>query len=198
MRKAVFIDKDGTLIHNVPYNVDPALVELEESASEALAELKKNGFLIIVISNQSGVAQGYFTETDLEQVKQRIQQLLHDKHVWIDAFYFCPHHPDGREEGYSMSCNCRKPQPGMILRAAIDHNIDLSQSWMIGDILHDVEAGNKSNCKTILINNGNETEWLLSEARWPTCIVQNLMEAATVILQSEKNVNSEYELPQRN
>jgi D,D-heptose 1,7-bisphosphate phosphatase len=198
MRKAIFIDKDGTLIRDVPYNVDPALIKLEESAAEALEILKRNDYLIIVISNQSGVAHGYFTETDLERVKDRIQQLLDHKHVAIDGFYFCPHHPNGRENEYATDCDCRKPQPGMILRAAIDYNIDLSESWMIGDILHDVEAGNKSNCKTILINNGNETEWSLSESRWPTYIVQNLMEAATVILQSEKNVHSEYELPQRN
>jgi D-glycero-D-manno-heptose 1,7-bisphosphate phosphatase len=198
MRKAIFIDKDGTLIRDVPYNVDPALIELEESAAEALEMLKKYDYLIIVISNQSGVAHGYFREADLEQVKDRIQQLLRHEHVAIDGFYFCPHHPNGRENEYATQCDCRKPQPGMILRAAIDHNIDLSQSWMIGDILHDVEAGNKANCKTILINNGNETEWALSESRWPTNIVQNLMEAAAVILQSEKNVHNEYELPQRN
>ena len=86
----------------------------------------------------------------------------------------------------------------MILRAAVNHNIDLSQSWMIGDILHDVEAGNKSGCKTILINNGNETEWVLNESRWPTYIVQNLLEAAMIILQPEKIIQRKYELPQRN
>jgi D-glycero-D-manno-heptose 1,7-bisphosphate phosphatase len=198
MRKAIFIDKDGTLIRNVPYNVNPELIELEENAAEALELLKRNGYLIIVISNQSGVAHGYFKETDLENVKERIQVLLDENDIAIDAFYFCPHHPDGRESTYSMLCDCRKPQPGMILRAAVNHNIDLSQSWMIGDILHDVEAGNKASCKTILINTGNETEWILNEARWPTYIVQNLMEAATLVLQSEKNIQREYELPQRN
>lgn len=188
MRKAIFIDKDGTLIRNVPYNVNPTLIELEESAAEALNALKRNDYLIIVVSNQSGIAHGYFKQTDLEKVVERIQQLLGEWNVAIDAFYFCPHHPDGSEGEYSRLCDCRKPQPGLILRAAIDHSIDLSESWMIGDILHDVEAGNKCNCKTILINNGNETEWTLSEPRWPTYIVKNLIEAATVILQTEKNI----------
>ena len=198
MRRAIFIDKDGTLIRNVPYNVDPALIELEENAAEALAMLKSFDYLIIVISNQSGVAHGYFKETDLENVKDRIQVLLDVNDIIIDAFYFCPHHPEGRETPYSTLCDCRKPQPGMILRAAVNHNIDLSQSWMIGDILHDVEAGNKSGCKTILINNGNETEWVLNESRWPTYIVQNLLEAAMIILQPEKIIQRKYELPQRN
>jgi D-glycero-D-manno-heptose 1,7-bisphosphate phosphatase len=196
MNKAIFIDKDGTLIKDVPYNVDPSLVVLEPNAANALELLKRNNYKLIVISNQSGVAQGYFKEAELENVKARIQELLKENDVCIDAFYFCPHHPDGREADYSVKCECRKPQPGMILQAAIDYNVDLSQSWMIGDILNDVEAGNKASCKTILINNGNETEWKTNEVRWPTYIVQNLMEAATLILQTEKNVERELELPE--
>jgi D-glycero-D-manno-heptose 1,7-bisphosphate phosphatase len=183
MNKAVFIDKDGTLIKDVPYNVDPEKIELEPHAKTALAMLKSEGFKLIVISNQSGVAHGFFKEDSLQTVSDRIQQLLQSESISIDAFYFCPHHPEAVDEKYAISCSCRKPQPGMILRAIADFSIDQSLSWMIGDILHDVEAGNKAGCNTILLDNGHETEWLADEQRWPDYIVKNLEEAAKIILQ---------------
>lgn len=188
MDKAVFIDKDGTLVKNVPYNVDPEKVELEPFAVEALKILREYGFRLVIISNQAGIAHGYFSEESLEGVKDRIQQLLSPEAA-IDAFYFCPHHPEGKVTPYVLACNCRKPEPGMLIHAATDHNINLSASWMIGDILHDVEAGNKAGCQTILIDNGNETEWITNEQRWPSYIVKNLKEAATIILQHTENVN---------
>ena len=179
MNKAIFIDKDGTLIHDVPYNVDPDRIELYAGAIPALADLKYRGYLIIVISNQAGIAHGYFEEYALETVKERLSILLGD--VGIDGFYYCPHHPQGIIDRYRLECDCRKPQPGMILQAAKDFQIDLSQSWMIGDILSDVEAGNRAGCKTILINNGNETEWELNSLRKPTFIVKDLVEASQLI-----------------
>ena len=187
MNKAVFIDKDGTLIKDVPYNVDPAKIELEAHAKTALAMLKGHGFKLIVISNQSGVAHGYFKEDSLQIVSDRIQQLLRSENISIDAFYFCPHHPEAVDERYAIACICRKPQPGLILRATKDFSIDTSSSWMIGDILHDVEAGNTAGCNTILLDNGHETEWLTNEKRWPNYIVKNLEEAARIILQNTKD-----------
>jgi D-glycero-D-manno-heptose 1,7-bisphosphate phosphatase len=189
MNKAVFIDKDGTLIKDIPYNVDPAKIELDPHAKTALAMLKSHGFKLIVISNQSGVAHGFFKEDSLQIVSERIQQLLHSENISIDAFYFCPHHPEAVDERYAIACICRKPQPGLILRATKDFGIDTSSSWMIGDILHDVEAGNKAGCSTILLDNGHETEWLTNEKRWPNYIVKNLEEAARIILQSTKDVS---------
>lgn len=190
MNKAVFIDKDGTLVKNIPYNVDPAKIELEPFAGTALPMLKSNGFKLIVVSNQSGVAHGFFGEADLQVVSDRIQHLLtSENNARIDAFYFCPHHPNARDERYALSCACRKPEPGLILQAAVDFNIDMSLSWMIGDILHDVEAGNRAGCKTILLNNGGETEWITNGTRWPHYIVKNLMEAAIIILQHKSDVN---------
>lgn len=179
MNKAVFIDKDGTLIHDVPYNVDPDRITLYAGTIPALTDLKTRGYLLIVISNQAGVAHGYFDEHALDAVKERLRILLGD--AGIDGFYYCPHHPQGSIERYSMSCNCRKPEPGMILQAAKDFKVDLSQSWMIGDILSDVEAGNRAGCNTILINNGNETEWEMSPLRKPTYIVNDIVEASQII-----------------
>jgi D-glycero-D-manno-heptose 1,7-bisphosphate phosphatase len=177
MNKAIFIDKDGTLIEDIPYNVRPDLIRFTEGAIDGLLQLKRKGYLLIVVSNQSGVAHGYFAEDDLTAVQDRLQDILRPSGIQIDAFYFCPHHPGGQVHAYAKVCPCRKPEPGMILRAASAYNIDLSRSWMIGDILNDVEAGNTAGCKTILINNGNETEWMVSEKRKPAAIVRNFRQA---------------------
>jgi D-glycero-D-manno-heptose 1,7-bisphosphate phosphatase len=185
MNKAVFLDKDGTLIDDVPYNVNPALIHLGKGVAKSLKALKDQGYLLIVISNQSGVAHGYFAVNALQGVVDKIQMELMDENVQLDAIYFCPHHPEGSVEEYAIVCECRKPKPGMILQAARRFNIDLSKSWMIGDILHDVEAGNMAGCKTILIDNGNETEWELNVNRKPTVIVKNIEEAASILLEKE-------------
>jgi D-glycero-D-manno-heptose 1,7-bisphosphate phosphatase len=186
MKRAIFLDKDGTLVKDVPYNVDPEKIHLTPYALDALKLLQDNGYNLILISNQSGIAHGYFTESDLRPVKHKIEQLLHSNKVTLKDFYYCPHHKNGTVAAYAVECECRKPQPGMLLKAAEEHTIDLMNSWMIGDILDDVEAGKKAGCKTILLNNGNETEWLLYEKRKPTFIVNNLKEAAELILLSDK------------
>ena len=188
MNKAVFIDKDGTLIEDVPYNVDPERIEFTEGALDALSILKSLGYLLIVVSNQSGVARGYFQEKNLEAMKTKLQQMASDAGIALDDFFFCPHHPDGKIAEYAIECECRKPRPGMLLTAAAEYNIDLSRSWMIGDILNDVEAGNRAGCKTILINNGNETEWQFSESRLPTAIVTDLRRAAERIIHERELV----------
>jgi D-glycero-D-manno-heptose 1,7-bisphosphate phosphatase len=189
MNSAVFLDKDGTLIPDVPYNVDPELIVLQDNTIEGLKKLKAKGYLLIVISNQAGVARGFFKEEALDQVKEKLQQLMQSKGVELDGFYFCPHHPDGTIREYAMDCNCRKPKAGMFLKAAKDFNIDLSKSWMIGDILHDVEAGNSAGCKSILIDNGNETEWYMNEFRKPDYMANNINDAANHILYIAKNLS---------
>lgn len=178
MQRAVFLDKDGTLIIDVPYNTDPAKIELAPFAAEALKTLQDHGYILIVVSNQSGIARGYFTEAALIPVITTINRLLCPAGVTLHDFYYCPHHEND-------ACDCRKPQPGMLLRAAREHDIDLSRSWMIGDILNDVEAGKKAGCQTMLINNGNETEWLLTAERKPTFMANDLKEAAELILLSK-------------
>ncbi len=175
MNKAIFIDKDGTLIHDVPYNVNPDMIRLEKYALESLYLLQQQGYYLIIISNQPGVALKYFKEADLKMVEEKIKNLLFENKVLLTGFYYCPH-------SHSSACACRKPKPGLLLKAAHDLQIDLSKSWMIGDILNDVEAGKRSGAKTILIDNGNETEWLLNEQRKPDYMVKNLKEAAEVIL----------------
>lgn len=179
--RAIFLDKDGTLVENVPFNVNPALIQLTWQAGQALQIFKSLGYRLIVVSNQSGIAKGLFTENALKPVENRLAERLIQYGVTLDGFYYCPHSPDGVVSRYAISCTCRKPMPGMLLRAAKEHGIDLEQSWMIGDILHDVEAGRRAGCNTVLIDNGNETEWKLSPLRTPDLKVADLFQAATLI-----------------
>lgn len=187
MNKAVFLDKDGTLIEDVPYNIDPDKIKLYPEVGKALKHLKKAGFKLVVISNQAGVAKGYFKEEDLEEVEKLLGKMLEQYNVVLDGFYYCPHHQEGLIARYTKDCACRKPKAGMILQAATDLEIDLTRSWMLGDILNDVEAGKRAGCKTILVDRGNETEWVINEMRKPDFTVKDLKEAAKKIIVLTKN-----------
>ncbi len=179
--RAIFLDKDGTLITNVPYNVNPDLIALSEKAVEGLRLFRQLGYKLFVVTNQAGIAKGLFSEAALRPVQARLAELFSRHQATMDGFYYCPHHPHGIVPRYAIDCDCRKPMAGMLLRAAREHGIDLSRSWMIGDILHDVEAGNRAGCKTALIDNGNETEWELSNLRTPDLTVPDLHAAALAI-----------------
>lgn len=179
--KAIFIDKDGTLIEDVPYNVDPARVRLMQGAGPALARLHALGYGLIVVSNQPGLARGYFATRDLESVYGRLRALLAPYRAPLAGFYYCPHHPDGAVARYACTCSCRKPAPGLLLAAAAIHGIDLGRSWMVGDILDDVEAGRRAGCRTVLLDNGHETEWRSGPLRDPDAIAHDLADAAACI-----------------
>lgn len=178
---AVFLDKDGTLVENVPYNVDPGQMRLTPGAGEGLAALHRAGYRLIVISNQSGVARGYFPEEALEGVAERLGELFAETGVPLAGFHYCPHHPGGSVARYAVSCDCRKPAPGLILAAASEHNVDAGKSWFVGDLLDDVEAGRRAGCRTVLIDNGHETEWQRSPAREPHHVAADLAGAARFI-----------------
>lgn len=179
----VFLDKDGTLIEDIPFNVDPERIVLKPGAAQGLRHLYEAGFRFIVVSNQSGVARGYFQEKDLIPVEERLRELIAlAAGVPLDGFYYCPHHPEGTVHPYAVSCICRKPQPGLLLRAAREKGIDLETAWMVGDILHDVEAGKRAGCRAVLIDNGSETEWRPGPFRDPDFIAPDLQAAADWIL----------------
>ena len=182
--RAVFLDKDGTLVENLPYNVNPDRIRLAPKAGQALRLLHQSGYQLVIVTNQSGIARGYFKEEALEAVEGRLRDLLRaEGGVPLAGFYYCPHLAEGSVPRYAIECSCRKPEPGMLLKAADELDIDLTRSWMVGDILNDVEAGNRAGCSTILIDNGNETEWELSSYdRQPDFIVTDLLEAARAIL----------------
>jgi histidinol-phosphate phosphatase family protein len=189
-RKAVFLDKDGTIIPDVPYNVNPDFITLVDGVIEGLQLLREQGYLFVVVSNQAGVARGYFEVDALKQVEQKLNELFRPHNIEIAKYYFCPHHPAGKIPQYSFLCNCRKPRPGMILQALDDLRIDANRSWMIGDILNDVEAGNRAGCRTVLIENGNETEWIQGPFRTPTFAAKTFLDAANYIKNNPYEPNS--------
>lgn len=184
----VFLDKDGTLIEDVPYNVDPAKVRLAEGAVEGLVRLRNAGYRLAVVSNQSGVARGYFAKEALGGIEARIRQLLGDSGVSLAGFFCCPHHPEGSVARYAVACDCRKPAPGMILKASCQLGADPRACWMVGDILDDIEAGRRAGCRTVLVDNGHETEWRNGPWRTPHHTVRDLAEAAERIVAADSRM----------
>jgi D-glycero-D-manno-heptose 1,7-bisphosphate phosphatase len=183
--RAVFLDKDGTLIDDVAYNVDPLRITLAPGAAEGLYLLVRRGYRIFVVSNQPGVALGIFPEHALRAVEARLRELLRDVGVPLAGFHYCPHLPGGTVPEYAVPCPCRKPASGLLARAAREHGIDLERSWMVGDILDDIEAGHGAGCRTVLIDNGNETEWDLAHERRPDKVAADLFEAAALIVSAD-------------
>ncbi len=181
-KKAVFLDKDGTLVEDVPYSCDVNRIRLMPGVRQGLRRLDAAGYLLIVVSNQSGVAHGLFSAEALSGVEMKLRALLADADIRLDGFYYCPHHPDGRIPAYATACDCRKPSPGLFMQATSDWAIDLTASWMVGDILHDVEAGRRAGCRTILLDNGHETEWHLGAYRYPDYVAADVDVAADIIL----------------
>jgi D-glycero-D-manno-heptose 1,7-bisphosphate phosphatase len=147
--RAVFLDRDKTVIEDPGYINDPDLIHLLPRAGEAVKMLNAAGYLVVIVTNQSGVARGLVTEDRLTEIHQRLRDELGARGARVDAIYYCPFHPEGIIEKYTRVSEMRKPQPGMLLQAAGEMNIDLTQSWMIGDSAIDVEAGQRAGCRTI-------------------------------------------------
>jgi len=175
-RRAAFIDRDDTLIGDTGYLDDPSGVALLPGAAEAVRLLNAAGVLAVCITNQGGVALGFVSEPVLHDIHDRMRALLAAEGARLDDLLYCPHHPDGTVDDYACVCDCRKPEPGMILTAADRHGIDLPQSVMIGDAERDVEAGRRAGCRSVLIRSGDAgaeptvadhvTHSLLAAVRW--------------------------------
>ena len=178
----VFLDKDGTLVENVPYNIDPERVRLTRGADYGLRRLTGSGYRLVVVSNQAGVARDRFPEEALDGITRRLRGLLAAVGVPLVEVLYCPHDPDGAVERYRIACDCRKPAPGLLMRAAARLGADLARCWMVGDVLDDVEAGRRAGCRTILIEPGGETEWRDGPDRRPDYRARDLAEAAETIL----------------
>ena len=153
MKKAIFLDRDGTINVEKDYIYKSEDLVFEEGSIEALKTFKNLGYILIVVSNQSGIARGYFTEEDLNIFNNNMNEILKKNGVEITEFYCCPHHPDGIEE-YKKVCECRKPNNKMIEDAIKKYNINREKSYMIGDKTSDIGAGLKSNLKTVLVKTG--------------------------------------------
>lgn len=169
MRIAVFLDRDGTICKDVHYMRSPEQFELLPSAVEGIKLLNKLGMKVVIVTNQSGVARGYFTEETLKKIHERMIDELLKKGARIDAIYYCPHHPDD-------NCSCRKPKIGMLKKAEADFGLDLSECFVVGDKKLDVETGKNAGCASVLIT-GPETEPNIKA----DLSVSNLYEAAKVI-----------------
>jgi D-glycero-D-manno-heptose 1,7-bisphosphate phosphatase len=143
-----------------------------------------SGWELVVVTNQSGIARGFFTEHDLECMHDRLREMLRVWGVELSAIVFCPHHVDGTVAHLAIPCSCRKPQPGMLLDAAAVQNIDLVRSWMIGDILDDVEAGNRAGCQTVLVDLGTE-QCPEHPGRWPRIVARSTADALRSIAVAE-------------
>ncbi|CAM3984762.1 D,D-heptose 1,7-bisphosphate phosphatase [Bordetella tumbae] len=187
LRPAVFLDKDGTVLVDEPYNVDPDRMSYAPGAVQALSCLAAAQLPLVVISNQAGIARGYFHPDALTAVGDRLAEMFRAAGAQLDGFYWCPHDPSGILPDFAIECDCRKPQPGLLLRAARELGLDLEASWFIGDILDDVQAGHLAGCRSVLLDVGHETEWRMTPGREPDRCAADLYEAARLVLNAMAN-----------
>ena len=185
MNKACFLDRDGVIIEDENYLKVPDQVHLCAGIVPAMRMLRDAGYKIVVVSNQSGIARGYFTPEDLKRVEARIDELLREQGVFIDRNYYCFHHKKGVVREYAVECKCRKPEPGMLLQAAEDLDLDLGECIMIGDKVSDVEAGLRAGCRAAaLVRTGHGVEQNLSE--YPdVCDAPDILYAVTKLLEMD-------------
>jgi len=193
MNKTVFLDRDGTIARDVHYCRRPEDFEILPTVPEAIKLLNENSFKVVVITNQSGIARGYFTEGTLAQIHQKMKDELAKYSAWVDAIYYCPHHPDD-------GCQCRKPKTALFLKAAEEHNIALKNSYMVGDQQMDIDAGKALGCKTALVTTGPQPPIsspkspvsspqsvnLNPELQMPDYTARNLLEAARWIVDNRE------------
>lgn len=179
--QAVFLDRDGTIAEDVGYCCSPDDFKLFPGTVKAIRMLNKNDFKVILITNQSGIGRGYFTEETLTRIHDKMMEDFARLKVHVDDIYYCPHHPDD-------NCDCRKPKPKLVLQAAREHDIDLKRSFVIGDQMKDVELGKAVGCKTILI----QAQPPRNESVTPDAVVPDLLEAARVILELDNKSRNRY------
>ena len=179
-RRAIFLDRDGTLVHRRHYPSRPEHLRLYEGIGPELRRLQAAGFRLVVVTNQSGIARGYFTEEDLHRMHEHLAASLDRSGVRLDAIYYCPHHPDGAIPELARRCDCRKPAPGMLWRAVHDLGVDPARSWLVGDVLDDVEAGRRAGCRTVLIDLATESPPVTARRR-PDFVARDTPHALRII-----------------
>ena len=179
-RRAVFLDRDGTLVESRHYPSRPEELVLYPGVTAELRRLRAAGFGLVLITNQSALAHGYFGQSELDRMHEHLAAELRRGDVEIDAIYVCPHHPRGKVAELAIECDCRKPRPGLLLRAAADLGLDLARSWFAGDILDDVEAGNRAGCRTVLVDLGTERR-PERPSRWPAYVGRDTVHALRIV-----------------
>ncbi len=184
-RRAVFIDRDGTISEEVGYINHPSRFRLFPFSAAAIKLLNESGWLAIVITNQAGVARGYFSEDMIQTIHERLRRDLESEGARLDAIYYCAHHPSVGQPPYRLECDCRKPKPGLISRAVEEFDIDPSSSWMVGDRYSDIELARNAGIHSAFVMTGyGRGEWEHQQANWehrPELIAENLLEAAEAI-----------------
>jgi D-glycero-D-manno-heptose 1,7-bisphosphate phosphatase len=184
-RRAVFIDRDGTISEEVGYVNHPSRYRVFPYAAEAIRRLNEAGWLAVLVTNQAGVARGYFKEEVIGAVHALLAEELERGGARLDAIYYCPHHPSVGEPPYRFDCDCRKPRPGLIRRAAEDFRIDLAASWMVGDRYSDTELARNAGTRAALVLSGyGRGEWEYQRDAWrhqPDLVAENLLEAVEKI-----------------
>ncbi|MBN1574379.1 MAG: D-glycero-beta-D-manno-heptose 1,7-bisphosphate 7-phosphatase [Deltaproteobacteria bacterium] len=186
-KRAVFLDRDGTINVEVGYLARPEDFVLIDGAAEAIRLLNDAGFAVIVVSNQSGVARGYFTEEDVMKVNDKMLFELNVKGAFVDAVYYCPHHPDFGSGEYGVDCDCRKPKAGMVKKAEEEFGVSIDGSFVVGDHKGDIELGKNIGAKTVLLLSGHgaeEAEKLKAEGIVPDHTCEDLLSAVKYILGS--------------
>lgn len=185
-RRAVFMDRDGTISEEVGYVNHPSRYRVFPYSAEAVRLLNEKGWLAILVTNQAGVARGYFDENLIGAVHDVLKLELNEQHAHLDAIYYCAHHPTVGELPYRFDCDCRKPKPGLIQRAAQEFDIDLAQSWMIGDRYSDIELARNAGTRAAFVLSGyGRGEWEYQRATWkhePDLVAEDLLEAVRRII----------------
>jgi len=186
MSKAIFIDRDGTISEEVGYINHPSRFRVFPYAAEAIKLANDSEWLAIVVTNQAGVARGYFTEDMIHTVHAQLEADLNARGARVDSIYYCAHHPSVGEPPYRFDCDCRKPKPGLILRAAGDLEIDLKQSWMVGDRYSDIELARNAGVNSAFVLSGyGRGEWEHQRSDWqhePDLVAEDLLEAVKRIV----------------
>lgn len=178
--RALFLDRDGTLVHPRHYPSRPEHLILFDGIQPGLRDLQSAGFRIVMITNQSGIARGLFSEEDLALMHASLRRSLDTQGVYLDGIYYCPHHIEGTIPELSIDCGCRKPRPGMLRQAAADLDLDLTRCWFLGDILDDVEAGNRAGTRTVLVDLGTESR-PAGAIRQPTYVGRDIVHALAIV-----------------
>jgi D-glycero-D-manno-heptose 1,7-bisphosphate phosphatase len=188
-RPALFMDRDGTISEEVGYVNHPSRFRLFPYSAEAIKLLNDNGWLAIVVTNQAGVARGYFSEDIIMQVHEQIRRDLQNASAKLDAIYYCAHHPSVGKPPYRFDCDCRKPRTGLINRAAADFEIDLERSWMVGDRYGDIEFAHNAGLHSAFVLSGyGRGEWEYQRGAWklePEIVAENLLEAVKTIVERD-------------
>ena len=177
MNKAIFLDRDGTINIDEGYVHKIEDLEFIPNVTEGLRRLQKE-YQLIIVSNQTGIGRGYYTEEDYFAFRNEMHKRLKEQGILITAEYFCPHHPEKGIGKYRVYCNCRKPKIGMLEQAAQDFNLNLNECWMIGDNVSDIDAGKNANCRTIHVLTGEKKEPIV----YADFVAKDLIEAANYIL----------------